>query len=342
METQRFIACKKLWGFFIVYTIFTILFVVFDLPINKRYETGIMGFASILLFICLMVLIKNIEFTGHSVKINGEDIKYSAFDEVYISKKDTLSLRSENKQVISETTLKLFSGKQIEQIIKEFEKRNKLVTDNRVSRIKDKTKFMTKQSDIGGSSLVISFVSISGIIGGIVDDTFGIVMIIFVALFFCASGIYSLYKGGIYFSEDKISILKNDFFSCKEILLSNVSKAIIEADNNLVFYNNNNDKDFSFDMDNLRKDERQLFINILSKKVLLTIDPQIAKENNYTLPNDAIKEESTPNRRRKVTTTAEIIPIKATNNIAQSQRNIELDTQEVLDSSKKTKRILEL
>ena len=102
--------------------------------------------------------------------------------------------------------------------------------------------------------------------------------------------------------------------------------------------------DCSIDLSTFKRDAIQIIINLLSKKVHLIIDPKIAKEKNYTLPEDAIKEASQiTNRRRKVTEIAEMQPIKEANKIIKPQRNVELDSQLATNDNKnKTKRRLEL
>lgn len=126
-------------------------------------------------------------------------------------------------------------------------------------------------------------------------------------------------------------------------LIENISKLELTKHQMLIVYNKN-DMDCSIDLSTFKRDAIQIIINLLSKKVHLIIDPKIAKEKKYTLPEDAIKEASQiTNRRRKVTEIAEMQPIKEANKIIKPRRNVELDSQLATNDNKnKTKRRLEL
>ena len=282
-----------------------------------------------------------IHFKNHSIKINKSEFKYSAFDEVQINKDNELILYTEAMINVFKISLKLFKKEQIEQIIKEFEHHNKIVKCSSECEV---MKFHTQNTKNIIYFLIAMVLIVAGITNVMIEENnlfLWILLLLFLGLM--AKALKLLYKGDVYFESNNIYFVINNSFSYKCIMFSSISKAIIENDNNLVFYDNTNDTYYSFDMDNLRKADRQFFINTLSKRVLLTIDVRIAEEEHYILPDDAVKEVSQiTNRRRKVTEIAEMQPIKEANKIIKPQRNVELDTQSATNDNKGNRRRLEL
>ena len=349
MENNNIKALKKFRECFIpIYTVITLVFIICacylacinvidDLIINVCICMISVG--GVLVWARFFISFKDIKFDRNFVKITLEKIKYSAFSEVYISENRVLSLRSDAQKVIIETTLRLYNEDQIEQIIKEFMMRKKTVIDNRSQPAKEKTKFYTEDIlPIIGLGIIFGIAFIVGILTGLSEsEEWPLILICsFVVLY----SIYSTYKSGISINDKNIRIQGNNFIP-KTVFLPSVSRAKIEEDNNLIFYNSANEAEDSFDLSKMRNNDAQKFINILSRKVPLSIAPEIAREKNYT-SEYAIKETSqTTNRRRTVIKTAEVQPIKQENKITQFQRNIELGSQS--DTNKnRTKRRLEL
>ncbi len=282
---------------------------------------------------------KDIKFDQGFIKINLEKIKYSAFSSVHSSKYHVLSLRSDAQKIIIEATLILHNKDQIKQIIEEFEKRNKTVIDERSQSTKERTKFYTEDIlPIIGIGVLFGVLGLFYLLEGGEKE---IIVLLWCALTVLYS-IYGTYKGGISINDKSIRIQGNDFIP-RYVLLSDVARARIGEDNNLIFYDTSNKAENSFDLDKMRDNDVQEFINVLCKKIPISIDPQIAVVKNYILPEYALKEAPRiANRRRYVAGTAEMQPAKEVNRITQDMVNIEPDSQSATGNNKGRNRRLEL
>ena len=353
MENKKFKALRKFRECFMtVYAVIAISYGIIGIvDINMIEYKGsftvyIITLGLLLPLLPFFVSINDINFGRRFVQIAWTKIKYSAFNEVYISKDGMLSLCAEDMKIIGKTTLKLFNEEQIKQIIKEFINRNKTVIDHRpqateektnFSQTEEKMKFYTKNTGWFILPMVFFGMAIPYAIFS-EDAILERILVVFVSLILILGFSAAISSGKVYFDADYVC------FSGKSISLPSVSKVKITNDNNLIFYSSFNDSEDSFDLDEMRNNDAQKFINILSRKVPLSIAPEIAREKNYTLPEYAIKETSQiTNRRRTVIKTAEVQSMKVANRVAETPRNIEIDSQSATkDHKNKIKRRLEL
>lgn len=90
-----------------------------------------------------------------------------------------------------------------------------------------------------------------------------------------------------------------------------LSYVVITDSEDLILYNREQEQDYVFDLSFFERDDIQYIINILSEKVEVKIEDEIAKENNLKLPstenitsfeNNIPFQKTVPTRRRRVVT----------------------------------------
>ncbi len=133
------------------------------------------------------------------------------------------------------------------------------------------------------------------------DDNTTIFIIFFHVVIWCWLYISALFTK-IIIKKDAFIFKPSKVFEEGHIILWNeILKAVLNFDKNLILYNKDGDQDQTLDLSSFQHDDIQIFLNILSEKTHIELEPELQKNEKFLMYNQNAQSVSTPSRKRVVT-----------------------------------------
>ena len=262
---------------------------------------------------------ENLEINGYTGEGNASiktSIPYSHFQKIFFDSNRILTLFTGSDRFVLKVCLKDYSNDKINKILQQFLCVRKEVSissqlfgiysiDDKITYKRDESDNIIKKfricfppNDLTGA-LFCGVFGLGGFINKINERITGI---------FCVAYIILWIRWYFYASSSKIIIKKDNFifkplkvWGNEQIILWNeISKAVLAFDKNLILYNKDGDQDRTLDLSSFPHDDIQIFLNTLSEKTQIELEPELQKNEKFLIYNQNAQSVSTPSRRRVV------------------------------------------
>lgn len=292
---------------------------------------GCFFFSSMCVYLFLLGIgifwVDQITFLDENLEINGyafkTSIPYSHFQKVFFDNYQMLKFFTGSDRLVSEVCLKDYSKDCINKILKQLLYLGKEVSISRqlfgIYLLEDKVpykqdasekeikkfRFCFPPNDLTGTlfggllTLCTIFSKISEFFS--VKNKGPFIVIIIYCIIIWIRWYFDASSSKIIIKKDNFIFKPSKVWGKEQIIIWNeISKAVLAFDKNLILYNKDGDQDRTLDLSSFPHDDIQIFLNTLSEKTHIELEPELQKNEKFLIYNQNTQPVSTPSRRRVV------------------------------------------